>query len=119
MGGTLEDRPRYNQSECFAPFPFPSLTNAQRACLREFGEQLDAHRKARQAEHPKLTLTKMYNVLEKLWAGETIEGKDREIYDWGLIGILRQLHDDIDAATAEAYGWSGDLSDDEILHRVV
>ena len=33
-------------------------------------EELDTHRKARQAEHPKLMLTQMYNVLEKLKAGE-------------------------------------------------
>jgi len=61
----------------------------------------------------------MYNVLEKLRAGERIEGKDREIYDQGLIGILRNLHDQIDAAVAEAYGWPADLSDDDILHRLV
>ena len=83
------------------------------------GEQLDAHRKAQQKAHPKLTLTAMYNVLEKLRAGERIEGKDRETYDQGLIGILRDLHDQIDAAVAEAYGWPVDLTDDEILHRLV
>ena len=37
----------------------------------------------------------------------------------GLIGILRDLHDQIDAAVAEAYGWPADLSDVEILHRLV
>ena len=47
----------------------------------------------------------MYNVLEKLRAGEPIEGRDRETYDAGLVGILRQLHDEIDAETARAYGW--------------
>jgi len=61
----------------------------------------------------------MYNVLEKLRAGEWIEGKDREIYDQGLVGILRDIHDQIDAAVAEAYGWPLDLSDDEILHLLV
>jgi hypothetical protein len=61
----------------------------------------------------------MYNVLEKLRSGERIEGKDREIYDSGLLGILRDLHDQIDAAVADAYGWPADLSDDEILHRLV
>ena len=61
----------------------------------------------------------MYNVLEKLRAGETIEGKDREIYDQGLIGILKDLHDQIDAAVAEAYGWPVDLSDEDILFRLV
>ena len=118
-GGTLEDRPRYNKSLCFDPFPFPDPTEAQKVRLRSLGEQLDAHRKAQQKAHPKLTLTGMYNVLEKLRAGERIEGKDRETYDQGLIGILRDLHDQIDRSVAEAYGWPADLTDDEILHRLV
>jgi len=118
-GGTLEDRPRYNKSKCFAPFSFPDPTEPQKALLRSLGEQIDAHRKAQQKAHPKLTLTAMYNVLEKLRAGERIEGKDREIYDQGLVRILRDLHDQIDAAVADAYGWPADLSDDDILHRLV
>lgn len=119
QGGTLEDRPRYNKSRCFDPFPFPDLTDPQKETLRTLGEELDAHRKRQQAAHPKLTLTNMYNVLEKLRAGEVIEGKDKEIYDQGLIGILRDLHDQIDAAVADAYGWPVDLSDEEILMRLV
>ena len=111
--------PVYAKSKCFDPFPFPDLTDAQRTRLRALGEQLDAHRKDRQRAHPRLTLTAMYNVLEKLRAGERIEGRDREIYDQGLISILRDLHDQIDAAVADAYGWPVDLSDDEILHRLV
>jgi hypothetical protein len=83
------------------------------------GEELDAHRKRQQASHTKLTLTGMYNVLEKLRAGETIAGKDREIYDQGLIGILKDLHDQIDAAVAEAYGWPVNLSDEDTLFRLV
>lgn len=118
-GGTLEDRPRYNKSRCFDPFPFPELTDPQRAHLRQLGEDLDAHRKRQQKAHPKLTLTQMYNVLEKLRAGDVIEGKDKDIYDQGLIGILRDLHDQIDAAVADAYGWPVDLSDEEILLRLV
>jgi hypothetical protein len=47
------------------------------------------------------------------------EGKDKDIYDQGLIGILRDLHDQIDAAVADAYGWPVDLSDEEILLLVV
>ncbi len=111
--------PRYNKSRCFDPFPFPALTDAQKAQLSKLGEELDAHRKRQQAAHPKLTLTQMYNVLEKLRAGETIEGKDKEIYDQGLIGILKDLHDQIDAAVADAYGWPADLSDEDILFNLV
>ncbi|MFZ5719075.1 MAG: hypothetical protein ACOY5Y_06350 [Pseudomonadota bacterium] len=33
--------------------------------------------------------------------------------------ILKELHDQIDAAVAEAYGWPADLSDEEILERLV
>ena len=61
----------------------------------------------------------MYNVLEKLRAGDRIEGRDREIYDQGLVGILRDLHDQIDAGVAEAYGWPVDLPDAEILQNLV
>jgi len=111
--------PVYAKTKTFDPFTFPDLTDDQRASLSALGEELDAHRKRQQAAHPKLTLTAMYNVLEKLRAGGRIEGKDRETYDQGLIGILRDLHDRIDAEVARAYGWPVDLSDDEILLRLV
>lgn len=111
--------PVYNGTLCFDPFPFPDLTEDQKTLLRVLGEQLDAHRKRQQAAHAKLTLTQMYNVLEKLRAGEVIEGKDREIYDQGLISILRDLHDQVDTVVAEAYGWPVDISDEEILCRLV
>ncbi|MEO5614095.1 MAG: hypothetical protein ABIR04_04125 [Cypionkella sp.] len=80
--------------------------------MRQLGEDLDAHRKAQQVLYPKLTLTAMYNCLEKLRAGERIEGRDKETHDRGLIGFLRDLHDQIDAAVAQAYGWPVPLSDD-------
>ena len=51
--------------------------------------------------------------------GDVIEGKDKQTYDDGLIGILRQIHDQIDSATAEAYDWPNDLSDENILKRLV
>ncbi len=105
-GGTLEDRPRYNKTRCFDPFPFPVASEAQQARIRELGEQLDAHRKRQQAAHPGLTLTGMYNVLEKLRAGEALSAGEREIHEQGLVSVLRQWHDELDAAVLEAYGWS-------------
>ncbi len=36
-----------------------------------------------------------------------------------LVGVLRQIHDDLDGAVAEAYGWPVDSSDEEILERLV
>ena len=98
--------PRYNKTRCFDPFPFPVLTDTQTTTLRTLGEQLDAHRKRQQAAHPALTLTGMYNVLEKLRSGDTLSDKERAIHEQGLVSVLRQLHDEIDAAVLDAYGWS-------------
>ena len=109
-GSTLEDRPRYIKSTCFESFPFPaedtSLTPKTIAQIRSLAEQVDAHRKAQQAAHPALTLTGMYNVLEKLRNGEALTAKDKTIHEQGLVSVLRTLHDELDAAVLEAYGWS-------------
>ncbi len=118
-GGTLEDRPRYNKTTCFDPFPFPDATDAQRHRIRELGESLDAHRKQQQKAHPGLTITGMYNVLEKLRSGEPLTAKDKKSHDEGLVSVLKKIHDDLDGAVFEAYGWPLSLSDDEILERLV
>jgi hypothetical protein len=114
--------PVYVKSHCFDPFPFPLATEAQQAVIGTNAEEIDAHRKRVQAEHPNLTLTGIYNVLEKLRSGtapSSLEGDDRRIFDDGLVLILKELHDRLDAAVAESYGWPVDLSDDEILARLV
>ena len=105
-GGTLEDRPRYNKTRCFDPFPFPACDEAAKTRIRALGEELDAHRKRVQAQHPGLTLTGMYNVLEALRAERALTPKEQTIHEHGLVSVLRQLHDDLDAAVADAYGWT-------------
>src|SRR5690606_26747436 len=42
-------------------------------------------------------------------AASTLTAKEKTIHEQGLVSILKQLHDDLDAAVAEAYGWP-DLS---------
>jgi hypothetical protein len=106
QGSTLEDRPVYVKTACFERFPFPLVGDQQRVHLRTLAEQLDAHRKRQQAAHPELTLTGMYNVLDKLRSGEPLTVKERTIHEHGLVSVLRQLHDEIDAAVLDAYGWS-------------
>lgn len=76
--------------------------------------------------HDLLTMTRLYNVLERVRALEAgKEGEaplteaERDIYDAGLVGVLKDLHDRIDAAVAEAYGWPQDLEEEEILTRLV
>lgn len=120
----------YNHSDCFGKFPFLDTRNVDQivggvaahtdgrrescgelgeypsARIRDLAEQLDVHRKRQQAAHPGLTLTGMYNVLEKLRSGEVLTAKDKAIHEQGLVSVLRQLHDELDAAVLDAYGWA-------------
>ncbi len=105
-GGTLEDRPRYNKSRCFETYPFPDANAAIKTRIRDLAEQLDAHRKRQQVQHADLTLTGMYNVLEKLKSGEALSAKEKVIHEHGLVAVLKTLHDELDRAVLEAYGWS-------------
>ena len=115
----LEDRPVYAKSECFDPFPFPDASPAQRAAIAEIAEALDAHRKARLAAHPHLTLTALYNCLEALRAGRVLTDAERDIHDAGQVSILREWHDKLDKAVAGAYGWPAELADADIIARLV
>ncbi len=122
-GGTLEDRPRYQKSLCFDPFPFPTWTEAQHAALAEVGERLDAFRKARLAEHPDLTLTRLYNALEAhrvlQTTGTAMTDQERADFDAGSVLILDEIHRDIDRLTLEAYGWPDGETNEERLARLV
>lgn len=100
---------RYNKSRCFETFPFPDAASDQQEQIRDLAERLDAHRKRQQAQRPELTLTGMYNVLEKLRAGEPLTAKEKIIHEQGLVSVLRELHDELDRAVFAAYGW-GDLA---------
>jgi hypothetical protein len=103
--------PRYLKSLVFDTFPFPDPPDALKVRVRAVAEELDAFRKQRQAEHPDLTLTQIYNVVEKLRQGEALDDADETIKDKGLVLIVKELHDQVDALVAEAYGWPADLSD--------
>ena len=118
-GSTLEDRPTYVKSASFEQFPFPAASDEQMQKIRAIAEELDSHRKRQQELHSGLGLTDMYNVLTKLRAGETLTAKEKTIHEQGLVSVLRQLHDDLDAAVADAYGWPANLTDEEILERLV
>jgi hypothetical protein len=111
--------PRYNKTRCFEPFPFPDCSEAQRAEIRKHAETLDADRKRQRQQYPGLTTTDVYNVLEKVRSEEKLSESEMKVYDQGLVSALNQTHADLDAAVFDAYGWPADLSDDEIIERVV
>ena len=116
----MGDDPRYNNTRCFDPFPFPAdVPETLKDKIRAEAEALDALRKRVLAEHEDLTLTRLYNVLEALKEGRPLTEAERNIHDRGLVTLIRQHHDAIDALVAEAYGWPAELSDEEVLTRLV
>ncbi|MGB5064684.1 MAG: type IIL restriction-modification enzyme MmeI, partial [Candidatus Competibacter sp.] len=136
LGTSLEDRPRYTPTTCFEPFPFPAgLTpniptsdyaadpraQAIAAAARTLNELRENWLNPPQwveripevvpgypdrlipkpehaAELKKRTLTNLYNQ-RPAW--------------------LINAHRTLDQAVAAAYGWPADLSDEEILHRLL
>jgi hypothetical protein len=111
--------PRYNSSRCFQPFPFPEATVEQQERIRALAEALDAHRKRQKGLHPTLALTDLYNVVEKLRAGQPLTAKEETVHQHGLAAVMLSLHQQLDAAVAEAYGWPTDLPAPELLQRLV
>jgi hypothetical protein len=112
--------PRYNKTLCFDSFPFPDLSNADLAArLRSTAERLDAHRNAALARDRAVTMTGMYQVLDKLRTGEALTSKERALFDAAACGTLRDVHDDLDGLVTEAYGWSWPEEPASILDRLV
>jgi len=115
LGGTLEDRPRYNKTRIFDPFPAidcrgPSTGASNQ--LEVLGDRLDSFRKERLKEHEFLTMTSLYNTLERMRELENdcdvplLTAKEKEIHEAGLVSVLKHIHDEIDRAVLEAYGWA-------------
>jgi type II restriction/modification system DNA methylase subunit YeeA len=111
MGTSLEDRPRYTPTTTFATFPLPWTPSHEPAgdprveaiaqAARELVEKRDRWLNPEGADDAilkKRTLTNLYN----------------ERPTW-----LDLAHRKLDYAVLDAYGWPHDLSDDEILARLL
>lgn len=123
-GGTLEDRPTYTKVKVFDPFPFPDPTPDERARIADLAEELDATRKAALAETDKLTMTELYNLREKLRSGAPMDDKEQRRATKARAAIVNRLHEQLDEAVADAYGWgddwrAGKLGPSEIVARLV
>ena len=57
-------------------------------------------------------MTGLYNVLERVRELENgcdvppLTAKEKDIHEAGLVSVLKDIHDDIDRAVFEAYGWA-------------
>jgi type II restriction/modification system DNA methylase subunit YeeA len=111
QGTSLEDRPRYTPTTTFETFPFPwapgaELVNDPRVqaiaqSAKELVEQRDRWLNAEglsDLEKKKRTLTNLYNA-RPTW--------------------LDLAHKRLDTAVFAAYGWKNDLSDEEILEKLL
>ena len=110
-GSTLEDRPRYTSTRTFETFPFPwppgkepkddPRVKAIAVAAKELVENRNAWLNppgASAAELKKRTLTNLYNQRPQ----------------W-----LEDAHLALDNSVLAAYGWPEDLSDSEILERLL
>ena len=111
--------PRYNKTLCFDPFPFPDPPKELREEIRLMAEALDQHRKDAIARDERVTMTGMYNVVEKLRSGEKLTDKERAVHEIAACGVLRDLHDELDRLVARAYGWPWPMEREEVLERLV
>jgi hypothetical protein len=64
-------------------------------------------------------MTELYNLRERIASGETLTGADLARATAARAFIVHQLHEEIDRAVADAYGWPHDLSPSEIVARLV
>jgi hypothetical protein len=104
---------------CFEPFPFPAASPADRARIADLAERIDHHRQESLARDESVTVMRMYDVIVKLRAGRPLTAKDQRVATLGACASLRDLHDELDAAVAAAYGWAWPESRDVILERLV
>lgn len=114
----------YVKSRVFDPFPFPDATDRQRSAIAALGERLDKVRRDALAENPKLTMTGLYNLVAEVRSDAVLsEAREREVTA-ARARIVAKLHDDLDAAVADAYGWGEEwrqapLPPAEIVARLV
>jgi hypothetical protein len=111
--------PVYVKTRCFDSFPFPEQRSPLRNQIISAATRLDHHRRDAIARDDVVTMTGMYNVVEKLRTGEPLTEKERKIHEIAACGVLRDLHDELDVLVAKAYGWEWPLERDVILERLV
>ena len=114
-GSRLISTLRYDKTRCFDAFPFPDAKDAQKTKIRELAEKLETHRRACEKRHPELTLTGVYGVLEKVRAGEPLTAREQKIKADGAVDTLKSLHEALDVAVLEAYGWPADTSTTDLI----
>ena len=112
-GGTLEDRPTWTNTTCFDKFPLATDLSQNR--INPFVKLKSRHqaisishlgKKLKFSTSDRFTVLERVRELENGCAVEPLSAKERDIHEAGLVSVLKEIHDDIDRAVFEAYGWA-------------
>jgi hypothetical protein len=147
MGTRLETRPRYTPTTCFETFPFPEPTPAQRDAIAAAAKELDDLRNnwLNPPEWTKTEVLEFPGSVDGPWKryvdGANAKGigtvryprlvaKDADsaakLKKRTLTNLynerpawLANAHKRLDEAVFAAYGWPADLSDDDLLAKLL
>lgn len=117
VGGTLEDRPRYNNTRCFLTYPFPAPSPQQEADIALTADALAHHRDGAAARG--VSLTQMYNLRAAVRTGRPLTVTERRLHLLTATDELIRLNDLLDLAVCRAYGWDDGPDDEELLTRLL
>ena len=137
LGTSLEDRPRYTPSTTFETFPFPPDLTPNIASA-DYADDPHARAVALAARRLVELRDRWLNPPEWVeWADEPVPGYPKrpvprdenaakELKKRTLTNLynarpqwLADAHDALDAAVADAYGWSNDISDEDALEELL
>jgi hypothetical protein len=82
-------------------------------------EHIESHRAWGLAADDDATLMKMYDVVSALRSARPLTPAQQRTHTLAACGVLRDLHDELDALVAEAYGWPWPMDREQILERLV
>jgi type II restriction/modification system DNA methylase subunit YeeA len=147
LGTRLEDRPRYTPTTCFETFPFPQPTSEQREAIADAAKVLDTLRSnwLSPSEWTREEVLEFPGSVDGPWARYVHDADSRGI---GIVRYPRRVakdailaknlvrrtltnlynerpawldnaHRKLDAAVLAAYGWELDLSDEQILEKLL
>ena len=142
QGTSLEDRPRYTPTTTFETFPFPwppsqePKDDPRVIAIAQAAKQLDDFRnewlnpptdQIGPKALSKRTLTNLYNALMlyreeykgKMRMPETFKEAVNSIIGLDEIETLDHIHTSLDHAVLDAYGWPHNLTDEQILEKLL
>lgn len=97
---------RYTPTTTFETFPFPRPTPSQRTVIAKAAERLDELRKG------------WLNPKEDIPAADLARRTLTDLHNTPPAWLV-QAHERLDHAVLDAYGWPADMSDEDILSRLL